>query len=436
MRKLHMISVVAALLGAQVSGQEGWNEQTSPSSSGLLAVYALDSLNVWAAGQNGIIVHTTDGGVTWDSIPSNTERRLYTIEFINADTGFVGGQEDESSTVYEKRLVQRTSDGGVNWEFQHLPGGGGMMITDIDYVPGPAGEHMRGIAVGGLAHVWVTKNLGETWQIASGDCGEGNFNSCYFVDSITGWMVGTPSNVKPYTIMYTGNGCRTFEEQTDPVEVKLNGVSFGSDLKGIAVGNAGTVIYTSDGGLNWEQCLDEDLGYTTWFSVHLTETGRAWAVGNDGKIIYSEDWGHTWEKQESGVTQPLWEVQFVNDNIGWIVGGLTGSVILHTKNGGITTSITGKHIDEKSIQHSLEQNMPNPFGSSTLIKFNLKRSGSIALTVFDISGREIQTLVDSYQPAGKHAIVWDAGHLPNGIYFCEFKDEFGSVEVKKMVLER
>ena len=55
-------------------------------------------------------------------------------------------------------------------------------------------------------------------------------------------------------------------------------------------------------------------------------------------IAYSSDWGHTWETQASGVTDPLWEVHFINDNEGWAVGGLSSSVILHTKNGGISTT--------------------------------------------------------------------------------------------------
>ena len=122
-----------------------------------------------------------------------------------------------------------------------------MIIMDIDFIEGPPGEPMRGYSTGGLSHTWQTDNYGETWEHVRGDCGEGNFNSCFLVDSITGWFVGTPSNVIPYTIMHTADGGESFEEQTSPIDIKLNGVCFGTDLKGVAVGNAGTVIYTSDG---------------------------------------------------------------------------------------------------------------------------------------------------------------------------------------------
>jgi len=436
MRQFYLISMLIAFLSINASGQEGWIQQSSPSSKGIVAVYAIDSMNVWAVGQKGLIIHTTDGGATWDSIPSITERNLYTVEFINADTGYVGGREDESSTPWEKRLIQRTTDGGLNWEFQHLPDGGGMMIMDIDFVDGPPGKPMRGISVGGLAHVWVSNDYGETWDAASGNCGEGNFNSCYFSDSLKGWFVGTPSNVKPYTIMYTDDGCSSFLEQTDPVEVKLNGVCFGTDLKGIAVGNAGSVLYTSDGGVNWEQSSDEDIKATTWFSVFLTETGKAWAVGNNGLIVYSIDWGHTWEAQSSGVSEPLWEVHFINDNEGWIVGGLSGNVILHTKNGGVTTTGIGDYGDENSDEYYLGQNYPNPFSSSTQIGYKLNGPSHITLTIYELSGRKIQILVDEFQTGGEYTVEWDASRFCNGLYFYELKADNDFVELRKMMLAR
>ena len=297
MKNIYLISTVIVVFSVNVNAQKGWTQQSSSYSSGLSAVYAIDSLDVWAAGRDGLIIHSSNGGVSWDAIPNNTTVSLNTIEFISADTGFVGGREDDSSTPWEKRLIQRTTDGGLNWEFQHLPSGGGMMVTDIDFVEGPSGVPMRGYCAGGLSHTWRTDDYGVTREHVRGDCGEGNFNSCFLIDSITGWFVGTPSNVIPYTIMHTADGGESFEEQTSPIDIKLNGVCFGTDLKGVAVGNAGTVIYTSDGGENWEQSTDFDIQGTTWFSVYLSETGKAWAVGNNGLIAYSSDWGLSWELQ-------------------------------------------------------------------------------------------------------------------------------------------
>jgi photosystem II stability/assembly factor-like uncharacterized protein len=436
MKQIYLILFFGSFFSVSAIGQDGWARQSASFSLGLSAVYAIDSLNVWASGQEGLLIHSNDGGVSWDSIPNGSQKGIYTIEFINADTGFVAGRDNGSTGPGLNSLLQRTNDGGLSWTFQNMPGGSQNSIMDIDFVNGPAGEQMRGISVGGLAHVWTSYDCGETWKAASGDCGEGNFNSCFFTDSLKGWFVGTPSNVKPYTIMHTTDGCKSFLEQTDPVEVKLNGVCFGSDLKGVAVGNAGTVLYTSDGGANWEQSSDSNILGTTWFSVFLTETGLAWAVGNNGMIVYSIDWGHTWEPQESGVSDPLWEVHFVNDNEGWIVGGFSGSLILHTKNGGISATGIKDYREADNNTSILEQNFPNPFTSLTRISYKLKRSGIISLSVFDLSGRKIQTLVNDFQTAGEHTVDWDASHLSDGLYFCQLKINQDLVLVKKMVLER
>lgn len=440
MKQRYFILALITFFSVNLIGQEGWTEQTNSYSSSLRAVYAIDESNVWASGTDGLIIHSKDGGVTWDSIPNGASKYLTTIEFINADTGFVAGRDSETGTSSLNHLLQRTMDGGLTWEFKNLPGGQQNTIFDLDFVKGPPGEAMRGYCVGGLANVWVSNNYGETWERASGDCGEGNFNSCYFADSVTGWFVGTPSNVKPYTIMFTNDGCKSFVEQEDPNEIKLTGVCFGSDLKGIAVGNAGIVMYTSDGGTTWETCTDEDVTGQTmlWSSVFLTETGKAWAVGKSGRIVFSNDWGHTWEPQPSGVTDLLSEVHFINDSVGWIVGGQTGNVILHTTNGGVEGSPTGidDFIDGAGMTFDLEQNYPNPFSSSTQINYILGDAGHIRLSVYDISGRNIQTLVDEFQAAGKYSVNWDASQLSNGIYFYELKVEQGLVDVRKMILER
>jgi photosystem II stability/assembly factor-like uncharacterized protein len=441
MKQRYSILIIIAFFSFQAVGQDGWTRQSTTYTSSLKAVHALDAMNVWAAGSNGLLIHSEDGGVTWDSVPTLTSKYLATIEFINADTGFVAGDDNETGNPYDgAHLLQRTVNGGQDWEFKGLIGGSQNTVFDLDFVEGPSGEPMRGYAVGGLANVWISYDWGDTWDHVSGDCGEGNFNSCYFADSITGWFVGTPSNVKPYTIMYTDDGGKSFIEQVDPNEIKLNGVCFGSELQGIAVGNSGIVMYTSDGGTTWETCTDEDVtgGSKTWFSVFLTETGKAWAVGKNGMIVHSGDWGHTWEAQASNTTQLLSEVYFINDNEGWIAGGLTENVVLHTTNGGKSGIGTGIEDPEEvpGTAFFMEQNYPNPFSTSTIINYTLGHPGKISLSVFDIAGRKIQSLVNEFQSEGKHSVIWDAGQFSDGIYFYELNIDQGPVCVKMMMLKR
>lgn len=78
---------------------------------------------------------------------------------------------------------------------------------------------------------------------------------------------------------------------------------------------------------------------------------------------------------------------------------------------------------------ALEQNYPNPFNPSTLINFHLAVSGHVSLTVFDVLGRRIATLVDDAVQAGSHTVVWDGADdsgrdVPSGtyIYRVEHRD--------------
>lgn len=60
---------------------------------------------------------------------------------------------------------------------------------------------------------------------------------------------------------------------------------------------------------------------------------------------------------------------------------------------------------------------PNPFQTQTTIAFDLPTAASVTLRVFDLLGRNVQTLVEGFQPAGRHAVPFDAHDLPSGTYF-------------------
>jgi hypothetical protein len=98
------------------------------------------------------------------------------------------------------------------------------------------------------------------------------------------------------------------------------------------------------------------------------------------------------------------------------------------------------HLDgTKPVSYSLEQNYPNPFNPSTVIRYALPVDGPVSLTVYDIGGREIATLVNSFQVAGTYEVQFDAKAIGNGkslasgVYFYRVKAGTFS-EAKKMVL--
>jgi len=422
--KLFILFVL--VLSGSVYGQEGWDD-VIPSNTypGILGVYALDSDNVWVVGQEGTILNTTNSGTSWSEINCPVTYSLYNVEFISADTGWVGGDDDSQTEVL------RTTDGGLSWEIQFLrssPEGN----YDIEFMEGGPGESHRGFVTAGLSHVWRTDDYGENWVLSPiGGCGAGDLQSIWFIDKNEGWFVGTPSTVSEVTIVHTTDGGETFDVQTNPMDpdVKLNCVSFADNQHGIAVGNAGTILYTSDGGQNWEE---RTFNFNLWWSVYLTQSGKAWAVGEKGSIIYSTDWGYTWTAQESGVSCMLWEVIFVNDDEGWIAGGGIGQpgVILHTTTGGVITDVKDDNIIRK---FELYQNYPNPFNPVTVIKYEIQSENYIALKVYDALGNEVAVIVDEEQAAGNYKYEFNAEKLSSGVYYYKLKSGDYS-ETKKMLL--
>lgn len=81
----------------------------------------------------------------------------------------------------------------------------------------------------------------------------------------------------------------------------------------------------------------------------------------------------------------------------------------------------------------LSQNYPNPFNPSTEISYSIAKPSFVILKIYDILGREIQTLVNEFKDAGTYSLKFEAAYLTGSIYFCKFQaGDF--VEVKKMIL--
>ena len=95
---------------------------------------------------------------------------------------------------------------------------------------------------------------------------------------------------------------------------------------------------------------------------------------------------------------------------------------------------TGIKDSEKSPDgYGLEQNYPNPFNPSTKIRYALASANDVKLSVFDVFGQEVESLINSYQPAGKYEIIFNAAKLSSGFYF--YKLTAGSfIKTKEMLL--
>lgn len=83
----------------------------------------------------------------------------------------------------------------------------------------------------------------------------------------------------------------------------------------------------------------------------------------------------------------------------------------------------------------LAQNYPNPFNSSTTIYYQLPQPMRINLSVFNLTGQLVATLVNEQEAAGLHWINWDAGHLSAGIYLLKLTTNHSS-RTRKCLLQK
>jgi hypothetical protein len=92
--------------------------------------------------------------------------------------------------------------------------------------------------------------------------------------------------------------------------------------------------------------------------------------------------------------------------------------------------------DKRPQTFSLHQNYPNPFNPATTIHYLLATNSHVNITVYNILGEVVSVLVDEFQPAGSHHVVWNAENLASGIYICRLETNGWSIAEKKMLLQK
>jgi outer membrane protein assembly factor BamB len=131
------------------------------------------------------------------------------------------------------------------------------------------------------------------------------------------------------------------------------------------------------------------------------------------------------------------------DNSGAI--GSDGTLYIGTHLGSLTTgqektliairdTVTSvKNDNEETLSYTLEQNYPNPFNSRTNIRYTIPHRGRVVLKIFDLLGKEVATLLDSYQDSGEYDVIFQPEDLSSGIYFYTLTS--GSfMDTKKLIL--
>ncbi|MBU0487031.1 MAG: T9SS type A sorting domain-containing protein [Bacteroidetes bacterium] len=169
-----------------------------------------------------------------------------------------------------------------------------------------------------------------------------NLNSIFFIDNQHGWAVGDAGK-----IVSSANGGATWSEQTSGVAVTLNSVFFVSAQKGWIAGNSGNILFTEDGGTTWTP-------QTSGTVQHLRATcfvndSSGWVAGDAGTVRYTTNSGATWSTQTITIQPVTNGLCFVSDSIGW--GACNSGKVTHTVNAGTswTVQTTGTAFNLMSV---------------------------------------------------------------------------------------
>ena len=254
---------------------------------------------------------------------------------------------------------------------------------------------------------WFVQNSGTTVSLYS----------IYYINSNTAVVTGAEGK-----ILKTTDSGQSWNSLTSGTSNDLYAVTFYDENSGTAVGDGGIIIRTTNSGINWSPQNSGTSNYL--FSVSFSDQNMGTAVGDWGTILRTTDGGTNWTHQMMIAFHALRDVYLVNDSIGYICGG--NGTIVKTTNGGIVTEVeeTTNMNYTPPKDYLLLQNYPNPFNPITEIKFTIpstnnpllggdERGGLVTLTIFDVLGNEITTLVNEEKPKGTYDVEFDGTGLPS-----------------------
>jgi photosystem II stability/assembly factor-like uncharacterized protein len=299
-------------------GGQTWERQGTPEELGdsnLSGAAAVSAQEAWAAGnlgENGLLLHTTDGGQHWDAEGDPVDlsgNGLVSVSAVDAHTAWAVGANG---------LILHTTDGGQHWMRQ----GAGLVPT----------VGLQGVYAADASHAWVvgpaegSNRYGTILYTADGG---GTWTKVPYA------ITHTPPPVGYYLITVHGVGANEVwavgRDQIIHVSVTSTGVrtsdqtpSFGGgyDINGVFAVNKKTVWAVADnsviwrsvnGGKKWHERSPQGAGYV--FRVSALDKMHAWVTtgsySGQGQILYTADGGKSWTPQPIPVNPQMWGISFV-----------------------------------------------------------------------------------------------------------------------------
>jgi photosystem II stability/assembly factor-like uncharacterized protein len=315
-------------------------------------VFFTDASHGWAVGSRSfgvstagqVILHTADGGATWDTQyedapPADSTWSIYRLDgvyFSDTQTGWAVGRSEyfREDRPAHRGAILHTADGGKTWKQQGVElyqGVGEQTDRDREFFAVRFLDNRQGWALAEsrypdhtvfLAH---TTDAGEHWTWV--DTGvEGPLGVGYesvmgkldFTDAQHGWVAGGLG-----LVLRSEDGGATWTKQE--LDCGYPNCSFALYALDILNGSQGAIAGqryagTSNGGARWS--MPDNPYHVDFFDVQLTggQGPQGWMAGNHGVVLHTDDGGNSWNLVQAGLLDPLFGLHFIDAQHGWFVG--------------------------------------------------------------------------------------------------------------------
>jgi photosystem II stability/assembly factor-like uncharacterized protein len=316
MKKLLTLSLL--MLFVSISYAQTWKwVNPKPTFNITESIFFTDVYTGYMVGEGGTILKTADGGITWATQNSGTSLDLYSVYFANAYTGYAVGA---SGTIL------KTTDGGDTWvnspQDSYLYNGVTFPNPDTGYViysgTWPLGNSgMLKTIDGGVA--WNPLTIGSL----------GTLEGVYFLTSEIGFIYGQDNGNYDALIRRTTDGGITWADCYHPSTWGfIHSIDFISSTTGFAVGQAGTILKTTDAGATWNPLSSgatNDL-----YSISFPDENNGYATGVNGTVLKTINGGVAWTKMTIDPNMDGWAILYPQTSSGFIIGQ-TSSTPYHAK---------------------------------------------------------------------------------------------------------
>ena len=288
----------AESLAEDVIGQSGAPAENAgfALSAGMvaLAVHAADANSVWIAGEDGVLLVSTNGGAAWTVAATGSTRHLRAIARA-ANTGWAVG---------DGGTVLRTSNAGGTWTVQNA----GSL------------QHLRGVAVFDAQHAWAVGDGGLVLRTVDGGAnwtrhasGVQRLYAAAFANAQEGLAVGPGG-----AIVRSSNGGAGWTRVQSGSSATLRAVSLAGG-QAWAVGDGGTVLRSADGGATWTTATSGSTSRLR--AVRFRDANNGWIAGEDGALLVTTNGGTTWTAQTVAGGPALAGLSVAGTEQPWLVGG-------------------------------------------------------------------------------------------------------------------